>query len=346
MLATIKTLTELYGPVGREERVAAYLKERWSPRVEDLRVTPVGNVMARVGGSGPALAITAHMDEICLFVKSITPDGFGRVTHCHRGSGSYHIRDGLGWEFEVLTHDGHLVPAVLASRTGHLRFSHSQQSASVDLEHVFLDFGLSSRQAVEEAGVTVGAPAVWKTPTRQLGEHIVGKAMDDRIGLAIMTHLLETLKPEELQCELYLVATVMEEMGLVGAASVPSQLPQLDMCVALEIGVCGDIPTVDEDEAPVRMGQGPIIRSKDGTTHYTHAMTERLIQAAKRGGIAFQRSIAGGGTDGLEFLRAGVATGLMAPPTRYTHSPIEMVHPGDVLGCVELLRGLVTGDLS
>ena len=346
MFSTIKTLTELFGPSGREEAVAAYLAERWAPWSEKLWITPVGNVMARIGGTGPALAITAHMDEICLFVTSITSDGFARITHGHRGGGSYHIRDGLGHEFDVLGADGQIVRAVLASRTGHLRFGHAEQTGAVDAQSVFLDFGLTSRQAVEEAGITVGSPAVWKAQTRRLGQHVVGKAMDDRVGLAIMTRLGETVKAEQLSCELYLVATVMEEMGVVGAASVCSELPRLDMAVALEIGVCGDIPTVKEEEAPVKLGQGPIIRSKDASAHYTHAMTQRLIQAAERGGIAFQRSMAGGGTDGLEFLRAGVATALMAPPTRYTHSPIEMVHPADVQACVELLRCLVCGDLS
>ncbi len=338
----IKELTELFGPVGREERVATYLYDAWRPHVRSVDITPVGNVVAHVGGKGPRLLITAHMDEICLYVKSITEEGFAMATHCHRGQGSYHLMDALSREFDVMSDDGSLVNAVLAGRTGHLRFRHSAQERTPDWKDVFLDFGASSKEELEDLGIGVGAPGVWKAQTRQLGHRIVGKAMDDRIGLALMTQLLCTLDKGLLQYDVFFAATVMEEFGLIGAASIPRHIPDLSLCVALEVGLAGDVPTVSLEEVPVRLGGGPMIATRDGMVHYTTKATETLYRAARQADITVQPIIAGYGTDAHEFIRQGVPSCLLAPPTRYTHTPIEMVDKKDVEDCLMILKTLVT----
>ena len=58
-------LTELCAvpaPSGAEAQLAALLEERWT-RCEAVRRDPVGNVIAKVGGSGPRVLVQAHMDD-------------------------------------------------------------------------------------------------------------------------------------------------------------------------------------------------------------------------------------------------------------------------------------------
>ncbi len=67
----IKTFTELPGPGGDEWIVQNFLLDRWRPQVEKTTLTPVGNLIAEVGGRGPRLLLAAHADEICFVVKYI-----------------------------------------------------------------------------------------------------------------------------------------------------------------------------------------------------------------------------------------------------------------------------------
>ena len=80
----IKAFTELPGPGGDEWTVQRFLAERWRSRVRHLSLTPVGNLIAHVGGTGPRLMIAAHADEICFVVKHIAEDGFIWITSGQR----------------------------------------------------------------------------------------------------------------------------------------------------------------------------------------------------------------------------------------------------------------------
>src|SRR6187551_1670215 len=72
----VKTLCELPGPVGHEDAAQDWIADRWAVFCPDVRRTRVDNVIAHVGGNGKRLVITAHADEICFMVKSISDDGF------------------------------------------------------------------------------------------------------------------------------------------------------------------------------------------------------------------------------------------------------------------------------
>ena len=72
----VKTLTELPGPIGHEDAVQDWLEDAWKPYSDRIERTGVNNLVAHIGGNGPRLLLQAHSDEICLMVRSISPDGF------------------------------------------------------------------------------------------------------------------------------------------------------------------------------------------------------------------------------------------------------------------------------
>jgi len=55
MYDLVKTLTEIPGPTGQEDLVQAWCARHWSILAAVVQVSPVGNVLARVGGAGPRI---------------------------------------------------------------------------------------------------------------------------------------------------------------------------------------------------------------------------------------------------------------------------------------------------
>jgi endoglucanase len=67
-------------------------------------------------------------------------------------------------------------------------------------------------------------------------------------------------------------------------------------------------------------------------------MTAALVEAGRAAGIPVQQAIFQNyGSDGAELIRRGVETVLLTFPTRYTHSPNEMVLESELVQCVDLI---------
>jgi endoglucanase len=336
----VKRLCDLPGPTGMEAPVQDAMRELWGPYVERTWETPVGNLFARVGGRGPKFLIGAHADEICLLVRDISPDGFlwlstgqGEMTN------SWPNPLAFGQPVHVLGRRG-AVPGILARASGHIRTDAERQSDRLDWPEVFVDLGLSSRDAVARTGITIGAPVIFDVATRRLGDLVVGKAMDDRAALAIMTEVARRIDKKALKYDLHFVSTVQEEVGLAGAYSVG---PEYAGAIALDVGLVADIPSVPQERFPARIGGGPILGYKDIKVHYDRKILDRLAALAEQRGIPTQPLIFSRYTsDGVAFIYAGIPTGLLAWATRYTHSPFEMVHLRDLEQCVDLLIAYLT----
>lgn len=344
MFALVKELSELPGPTGHEDAVQDWIERRWSGFAGDVRRTRVDNVVAHVGGSGPKLALVAHADEICLMVKSVSDDGFLHLWPFYR--------DTLGrpprWFTPVnqpalVVSSSAPVPGVFATASGHVVGGQNSQKESMEWNDWFVDIGARSRDEVERLGIGAGARVIWNPETRRIGQNITGKAMDDRAALAIATAAGERLaNRDDLAYELWLVSTVQEENGLLGASSVPDDVP-LDKAIALDVGLTGDIPGPDKRDFPCRLGGGPMVVYQDASCHYSRRLSDGLLAAAQRAAIPVQRAIFQNyGSDGAALIRRGIETALLTYPTRYTHSPIETVDERDLEQSVDLLVAFLT----
>jgi tetrahedral aminopeptidase len=345
LFALLQELTELPGPIGHEDAVQDWLVADWGTRTARVERTRVNNVVAHVGGSGPRLLIQAHADEICLMVKSISPDGFIHVAMWNAGSPDAPPR----WLFAIgqpaLVLGGHgPVPGLFATASGHVVSSRKREAKVFEWNDWFVDVGAASAAEVRELGIRPGCRAIWNPPTRYLGSgpRIYGKAMDDRGGLAIICALLDAIAVEDLTYILSVASTVQEETGLVGAASLIDHA-DFDLAIALDVGLCGDVPGVDRLDVSPALGAGPTIVYKDSGVHYSRRLSDHLLDLAAVHDIPAQPAIFQNfASDGEAFIRRGVDTALIAFPTRYTHSPFETVDERDLAHCVQLLAGFVT----
>lgn len=184
---------------------------------------------------------------------------------------------------------------------------------------------------------------IWDATTTQRGPHVVGKALDDRVPLAVITEVLRRVPLAERRFDLTLACTVQEEIGVIGASALAAR-EQFDAAIVVEIGLAGDIPGVKAQAMPLLLGGGPALVHKDALVHYDHALTAALERAAARAGIGIQHAVFGSfGSDGAPFMKADIPAAMVAFPARYTHSPFETGHLGDIEALIGWLAAFVRG---
>jgi len=174
---------------------------------------------------------------------------------------------------------------------------------------------------------------------------VSGRAFDDRIGVVVMIEAFKALDDNEV--DVYAVATVQEEVGLKGAR-VAAFAIEPHVALAIDVTVANDIPGVSENEWVTSIGKGPAIKIMDGRNGsglIAHpAVRELLVKAAEEEKIPYQLEVLPGGTTDASIIqlnKEGVPAGTVSIPTRYIHSPIELLSLEDALNATRLVNAFV-----
>jgi endoglucanase len=329
----LKKYTELAGPTGYEQRVQEEFTRDLEPYVESVRRTNVGNVVARVGGSGRKVVVFGHADELAYHVLSVTDDGFLHISRGRADKLSYPYT--LVGQKALVLGDAGDVRGAFVSPTGHV-LGPEEREKPLEPWGVLVDIGVDGRGDVEKMGVHVGSPIIWNPETEMLGDKVFGKAMDDRFTHPVMVELARKLQGMELGCDLYLASSVQEEIGCKGA----QDLARLgfDVSLALDIGIAGDYPALPRDRMPVKLGGGPVIVYRDASIIYNVETIRELRGVAEKNGVPYQHGVFEHyGSDSASMMAGGARPNLLCVPCRYSHSPVEMIHMGDMENLVRLL---------
>ncbi|MCS7220597.1 MAG: M42 family metallopeptidase [Anaerolineae bacterium] len=324
MKELIKRLVEAWGPSGYEDQVREILHAEMSGLVDEWRVDALGNLITvkkptRSGGRRVMLA--AHMDEIGVMATYVDEQGFVRFTNI----GSVHPLNLRG--------------ARVRFRNGLVGVIGREEKADGEptLAQMFIDVGASSR---EDCPVKVGDPAVFHREFSDLGKRLVAKAFDDRISCAILVEVMRQL--QETPHEVVAVFTVQEEVGLRGATTSAFGVTP-DLALSVDVTATGDTP--ESKKRPMKLGAGPAIKVKDGGMLAHPKVKELLIATGERLGIPHQLEVLEFGTTdamAIQVSRAGVPVGCVSIPTRYLHTPSEMVDYDDVTNAVRLIVGFLS----
>ena len=324
MKELIKKLTETYGPSGHEEPIREVIRAEVEPLADEVRVDALGNLLAvkKGRGDGKKIMLAAHMDEIGVMISYVDKEGFLRV----QPIGGLDLSTLAGGRVQFA--DGAI--GVLAPE------KRQEYRKEPELSKLFVDVGATSQ---EEANERLGQAAIFVRPFVDLGQRIVAKAFDDRIGCAVLIEVLRRLG--ETPHEVYFVFTVQEEVGLRGARTGAYGLEP-------EVGIAVDITaSADTPEAPkmaMKLGAGPCIKVMDGGMLSHPGVKKLLIETAEAEGIPYQLEVLPhGSTDAaaIQLARGGVAAGCVSLACRYYHTPSEMLDIDDVEHTVELLLAVL-----
>jgi len=333
LIDVLEKLSNACGVAGREEEIRDLMKKLLEPNVDEIREDKLGNVIGVKKGKkdAPTVMLAAHMDEIGLMVKNITKEGFLQFVKIGG------IDDRILVAQKVLVHtDKEAITGVVGSKPPHI-LKEEEKKKVIEAEDLFIDIGAKDKQDAQKMGVRVGDVVSFDIKFARVGkDSVVGKAFDDRVGCAA---LIETMRQlPKVDCTVYAVGTIQEEVGLRGAATATFQLYP-DMGIALDVTVAGDIPGVKEVEAPAKMRAGPALTVADAGL-ITHPKVLRLfIDSAEENKIPYQLETGLMGTTDaarIALTKEGVPSGVISVPTRYIHSPASMLSLEDAENAVKL----------
>ena len=325
----IKALTELYGPSGNEEGIRAFIQDAVTPMVDEIRTDALGNLIAlkKGTGSGAKVMLAAHMDEIGVIATYADEKGFLRFA-------------GVGGVSPLMISGGRVRFSNGVIGTIGLEKLDSPEIVP-GLDKMYLDVGAKGRDCLP---VAVGDVACFDRGCVAQGNRLVSKAMDDRIGCAVLIETARKLKA--VPHDVYFVFTTQEEVGLRGART---SAYGIDPDVAIAVDVTGTGDTPEARPMAVVLGDGPAIKVKDSGMLAHRGVKDLLIQRAEAGGLPYQLEVLEFGTTdafAIQVSRAGVPTGAVSIPARYIHTTSETVDLGDVLNAVELLIAVISHPLE
>ncbi|MEM2995703.1 MAG: M42 family metallopeptidase [Candidatus Bathyarchaeia archaeon] len=333
LVETLEKLSNACGVAGREDEVRGLMKKFLKPYVDEVREDKLGNVIGikRGGENAVKVMLAAHMDEIGLLVKTISKDGFLQFAKI----GGIDDRILLAQKVIVYTEKG-MVHGIIGSKPPHIQ-KEDERKRVLGCDELFIDIGAESQEQAKKMGVKIGDPVSFDVKFVRVGEDVVvGKAFDDRVGCAVMVEAMKKL--EKIDCTVYAVGTVQEEVGLRGATTVAFGIYP-DVGIALDVTVAGDVPGVKEVEAPIKLRRGPSIEIADMGL-FTHPRVLRLlVEAAEENGVPYQLETGLAGTTDaarISLTREGVPSGVISVPTRYIHSPASLLSLKDAENAVKL----------
>lgn len=335
----LRELSALDGVAGHEQPVVARLKELLEASSAVVEVDSFGNIFAlpKLAHPGPSLMISAHSDEIGALVKSV--DGNGMIRFEPVGGVIETLL--VGRFVRIRGHRG-----VIGVKAGHIQ-SPDERGRVPSMRDLYIDMGVDSAEELRELGIRVGDAIAYDAPMQELANslRVAGKALDNRVSCAIIVLLAERLMDRLLGCNLQLVVTVQEEVGLRGAIMATHRVNP-DAAIVIDTVPSGGTPDVDYyRDLGMKIGEGPVLSlaSRGGAAGHVlnPAMRDFLRRVARTAGITIQESLFYGGTSdasAVHLIRDGIPTGVINVARRYSHSPVEMLDLNDAVDTLLLVE--------
>ena len=333
-LENLKALCALDGVSGDEDRVRDFIRRQAEPWAETVRTDALGNLIVHKRGRKPAgnkLLLCAHMDEVGLIVTRATEDGFLRFDFV----GGVDRRVALGKPV-VLGPDK--IPGVIGMKAIHM-LSAEERKKVPKTEALYLDIGAADKEEALSK-VPLGTSGSFVGEPEELGDGLLkAKAIDDRVGCAI---LLELLK-EDLPLDVTFAFTAQEEVGTRGAFGAAFSVTP-EVALVLETTTAADLPGVEGARRVCAPGRGPVISYMDGGTIYDRSLFETLRRLAEERQIPWQvKEYIAGGNDArtIQRSKAGVRVAALSAAVRYLHAPASVGSLSDFEDMLKLTRAFL-----
>lgn len=338
MRSELFELCRLNGVSGDEDRVREYLRQKAAPYADSMRTDAMGNLIVFKKGkksTGSKLLIAAHMDEVGLIVTKVTDEGFLKFDFV----GGVDRRVAIGKPVKLGEEN---IPGIIGLKAIHL-VKREEMKKTPKTDALYIDIGAKDKEEALKL-VQPGTYGSFVGEPEEFGNGLLkAKAIDDRVGCAIMLSLLR----QDLPMDVTFAFTVQEEVGTRGAFGAAfSVTPEIGL--VLETTTAANLPDVEPHRQVCAPGKGPVISYMDSGTIYDRGLFEKLRDLAEANDIPWQtKEYIAGGNDArtIQRTKEGVRVAAISAAVRYLHAPASVGSMADFEN-MERLVMLFLNDLA
>ena len=326
MKARIKSdLLELMmvpGLSGHEDLIRAEIRTKLESEGIQSSADRLGNLISTFKGDpGPSVMVFAHMDQLGFVVRKINDDGIINVVRM----GGVPERALLSQAVLLYSKQKPYLEGIIYNKSHHITEPDEKYYVPKASE-ISIDTGLKSKLEVEEHGIKIGSPVVYKPQSVEMkNDCIAGTSVDDRAGCAVLLELARHLKKRKSGPTVHIVFSVQEEFNLRGAMSAAHQIKP-DM-------ILGEGPGMSLFSFH---GRGTL----NGVIPHP-SLVELMELSAEQKKIKLQRSAQVGVLTDLSYIQQlgnGVASIDIGFPLRNSHSSLEICNVNDLVSLEVLLE--------
>jgi endoglucanase len=343
----LKQLCALDGVSGWEDEVRDHIRKAAEPFADEMREDTMGNLLVFRSGAknDKTILIAAHMDEVGLMVRGATDEGYLKFGT----AGGIDRRLLFG---KTVRCGAKKLPGVIGMKAAHLSKPKERETIP-QLNEMYIDIGASSKDDALKK-VPLGEVCAFSTEPAEFGNgYLRAKAIDDRVGCAVMLRLLED-KPVY---DTWFAFTVQEEVGLRGAGVTLDSIAAagasrggnsaVSFALIIEGTTAADNAGLKGAERVCAPGEGVVLNYMDHSVVYDRALFEQLRDTADTVGIPWQlKRVVAGGTDAgaIQRSRGGVPVAGIAAAVRYIHAPASVVSLEDCENLYKLAKAFLCRD--
>lgn len=323
-------LSAIWGPSGREQKVARELQEMLQPFVPESSIDRFGNLIARRPGAagGRRVMLAAHMDTVGALALEVTERGLIKLAPVGELKAHHAIGQRVVWG---------------SGAVGVLQHPQVDEPGAIEFGKLWCDIGAVSREEALQS-VRLGDMCTLVGDLQAMGDTLCGPGLADRAACAVLVEVAEHLTDTD--HEVVFAFTAQGEVGQRGAGPA-AYMAEPELAFVVGLSAAGDLPGAPRVD--LKLGQGPAIKLKDGGFMAHQPLADLVRAVAREHLIPLQTEIAQAGrTEGqpISISRQGVATAAIAIAARYRGTGNEMVNTRDLHGAADLLLKLLQDPLE
>lgn len=335
----LKKLSLEFGPTGYDipvrDMIVNELKE-YESKFESYIDKAGAYIVHFPNEDKPKLMVSAHTDEVGFMITEICDNGYLRFGNVGG------IDPIVTSSKRVISENG--VKGAIISKPIHLQSADERKKVTKSCD-MYIDIGCDSKEDAEKY-VMLGDLFTFISDYREFGDGFIkGKALDDRLGCAIMCYTIKEICKKDLQLnyDLYFAFTSREEVGYSGAFLATEQIKP-DYGFIIESTAVGDIHGAPSEKIVAKLGEGGAISFADKGTIYDRGFINQIMNMCKENDIKYQiKQYVSGGNDASNIQRSafGVKVAVMSCPSRYIHSMSNVIHKDDLISIYQTLMCLI-----
>ncbi|MCR0295494.1 M42 family peptidase [[Clostridium] innocuum] len=338
-IALLEELTKVIGISGDEKEISRKMKDHLEKLCDEVIYDNLGSVFAvkKCGReNAKRVMVCAHMDEVGFMLNEIGDNGLAGFIKI----GAVSDAALYGSRVRVKTRTNEVYGIIVADE---------ETATKANGKNMKIDFGVSNSEEVSKLGVMVGDSTVFDGGFMTLENRAIARAIDARFGCALAIEILEALKDESFDFDLYVGASVMEEVGQRGGTTATG-LIQPDLGIVLDGGAADDY--TGKSNAVGQLGKGVLVRYYDKGMMPNRALLNELVSVCENNQIDYQHYYSMSLTDAawIHKLFAGCPTlhvGICARNPHTGNAEIDL-HDYECAkqSAIEVIKGLTSAKID